>query len=86
MRRHRDGRFGLALGVLLLVQAPPHYAHAAAAPMLVPGGSNEVTVAALELDDRALLDSFPRKRFIAADNSMYRPILETGRVTGVFRE
>ena len=50
------------------------------------GFSERVQQALLELDDRALLDSFPRRRFIAADNSMYRPILETGRVTGVFRE
>ena len=50
------------------------------------GFSDRVQQALLELDDRALLDSFPRKRFIAADNSMYRPILETGRVTGVFRD
>ena len=50
------------------------------------GFSERVQQALLELDDRKLLDSFPRKRFIAADNSMYRPILETGRVPGVFRD
>ncbi len=50
------------------------------------GFGKRVQKALLDLDDRALLDTFPRRRFIAADNSMYTPILETGHVIGVFRE
>jgi phosphonate transport system substrate-binding protein len=50
------------------------------------GFGERVQKALLDLDDRALLDTFPRRRFIAADNTMYKPILETGRVIGVFRE
>ena len=41
--------------------------------------------ALLAIEDPALLSAFPRQRFIAADNSMYEPILETGKAIGVFR-
>ena len=50
------------------------------------GFGERVQKALLDLDDLALLDSFPRRRFIAADNTMYKPILETGHVIGVFRD
>ena len=35
------------------------------------------------MKDRSLLDSLPRARFIAADNSMYAPILKTGTAIGI---
>ncbi len=35
--------------------------------------------------DPELLDAFPRKSFIAADNSIYEPILMTGKTVGIFR-
>ncbi len=37
------------------------------------------------ITDAQLLDAFPRKSFIAADNSMYEPILKTGKSIGIFR-
>ena len=48
------------------------------------GFVKKVQAALLSMKDRNLLDSFPRSRFIAADNSMYNPILETGTAIGVF--
>ncbi len=48
------------------------------------GFVKKVQGALLGMEDRNLLDSFPRARFIAADNSMYGPILETGTAIGVF--
>ena len=38
------------------------------------------------MEDRALLDSFPRSRFIAADNAMFAPILDTAITIGVIDE
>ena len=35
------------------------------------------------MDDRELLDSFPRSRFIEADNAMYKPILDTAIEVGI---
>ena len=40
----------------------------------------------LALDDREILDQFPRARFIAAHDSLYAPILETGTAIGIFEE
>ncbi len=37
------------------------------------------------ISDPELLEAFPRKSFIAADNSMYEPILNTGKAIGIFR-
>ena len=48
------------------------------------GFVKKVQEALLSMKDPNLLDSFPRSRFIAADNSMYGPILETGTAIGVF--
>lgn len=45
----------------------------------------KIQKALLAIDDPTLLAAFPRKRFIAADNSMYEPILKTGKAIGVFR-
>ncbi len=42
--------------------------------------------ALLAIEDPDLLNAFPRKRFIKADNSMYQPILDTGKAIGIFRE
>ncbi len=42
--------------------------------------------ALLAIEDTDLLNAFPRKRFIKADNSMYQPILDTGKAIGIFRE
>ncbi len=39
----------------------------------------------IDIKDPELLNAFPRERFIKADNSMYQPILDTGRAIGVFR-
>ena len=47
------------------------------------GFIGKVQKALLDMKDRSLLDSFPRARFIAADNSMYAPILETGTAIGI---
>ena len=50
------------------------------------GFTDRVRQALLGMEDRGLLDSFPRARFIAADNTMYAPILETGRATGILED
>ena len=47
------------------------------------GFTDRVRQALLGMEDRALLDSFPRAAFIPADNTMYEPILETGRTIGI---
>ncbi|WP_028585742.1 putative selenate ABC transporter substrate-binding protein [Desulfogranum mediterraneum] len=49
------------------------------------GTAAKIRQALLSLDDPALLDTFPRRRFIPADNSLYLPILETGKAIGIFR-
>ncbi len=41
--------------------------------------------ALIDIKDPELLSAFPRERFIKADNTMYQPILDTGRAIGVFR-
>ena len=43
----------------------------------------KVKDALINLSDREVLDSFPRKRFIEADNSTYRAILETAIIIGL---
>lgn len=49
------------------------------------GTTERIQKALLELSDKELLDTFPRSKFIKADNSMYTPILETGKEIGIFR-
>ena len=44
------------------------------------GFSKKVQQALLQMDDPELLKSFPRKGFIAATNSDYKPILDTARM------
>lgn len=39
----------------------------------------------LKITDQEILSAFPRKSFIAADNTMYQPILDTGKAIGIFR-
>lgn len=50
------------------------------------GFIRKVQTALINLNDPELLDSFPRRRFIKADNGMYQPILDTGTAIGIFRE
>ncbi|SHO42586.1 putative selenate ABC transporter substrate-binding protein [Desulfopila aestuarii] len=45
----------------------------------------KIQKALIEITDPVLLNAFPRKRFIPADNTMYQPILDTGRAIGIFR-
>lgn len=49
------------------------------------GTTEKIQKVLTEIDDPALLNAFPRKKFIKADNSLYTPILETGKAIGVFR-
>lgn len=50
------------------------------------GFIKKVQQAMIDLKDPALLGSFPRTRFIPADNAEYQPILETGAAIGIFRK
>jgi phosphonate transport system substrate-binding protein len=50
------------------------------------GFIEKVQQALIAIDDPAILDAFPRTRFIPADNSMYQPILETATEIGIIRE
>ncbi len=47
------------------------------------GFIERVQNALLSMKDPSLLDSFPRTRFIAADNGMYEPILDTAINVGI---
>jgi len=49
------------------------------------GTVEKIKNALLAISDPELLNAFPRKRFIAADNTMYQPILDTGKAIGIFR-
>lgn len=51
-----------------------------------PGFIKEMQTALLELNDVDILNSFPRKRFIPANNKMYEPILKTGIKIGILDE
>ena len=50
------------------------------------GFVEKVQNALLSMKDRNLLDSFPRTRFIAADNRMYEPILKTAVDVGIIEK
>ena len=50
------------------------------------GFLQKVKRALLEMSDEDLLASFPRRRFIDADNSMYQPILETAMAVGIIEK
>ncbi len=45
----------------------------------------KIQEALLAIDDPDLLAAFPRTRFIAADNALYQPILETGKAINILR-
>lgn len=47
------------------------------------GFAQKVTDALLGMEDRTLLDSFPRSHFVPADNSLYAPILDTAIKIGL---
>ncbi len=47
------------------------------------GFIKKVQDALVNMNDRDLLDSFPRKRFIPAENSIYKPILDTAIEIGI---
>jgi len=49
------------------------------------GTMEKIQKALIGITEPALLDAFPRKRFIPAENEMYQPILDTGREIGIFR-
>jgi phosphonate transport system substrate-binding protein len=50
------------------------------------GFIKKVQDALIEMNDQDLLASFPRSSFIAADNSMYKPILDTAMEIGILRK
>lgn len=50
-----------------------------------PGTIARIQQALIEIKDPVLLDAFPRSAFVPSDNSLYQPILETGKAIGVFR-
>ena len=47
------------------------------------GFLTKVQNAIINLNDEALLKNFSRKKFIKADNSMYQPIVDTGKKIGI---
>lgn len=49
------------------------------------GTTHKIQKALVSITDPELLSAFPRKSFIPADNSMYQPILDTGKAIGIFR-
>lgn len=49
------------------------------------GTLDKIQKALVAITDPELLGAFPRKSFIPADNSMYQPILDTGKAIGIFR-
>ena len=50
------------------------------------GFADKVAAALLEMNDPTLLQTFPRARFIPADNSLYAPILETAVSIGMLEQ
>ncbi len=49
------------------------------------GFIKKVQGALLDITDPAILNAFPRAKFIPADNSMYQPILDTAIEVGIIR-
>ena len=49
------------------------------------GFIKKVQKALLDITDPAILNAFPRAKFIPADNSMYQPILDTAIEVGIIR-
>ena len=50
------------------------------------GFLDRVQKALLEMQDRSLLDSFPRTKFIPTDNGKYNPILKTAVDIGIIEQ
>lgn len=50
------------------------------------GLTEKIKNALIECTDKEILNTFPRESFIAADNSLYKPILTTGLEIGIFDE
>lgn len=50
------------------------------------GLTEKIKKALIECTDKEILNTFPRASFIAADNSLYKPILTTGLEIGIFDE
>jgi phosphonate transport system substrate-binding protein len=50
------------------------------------GFINKVKQALLSITDSAILDAFPRSRFIPATNAVYQPILDTAIAVGIIRK
>ncbi len=50
------------------------------------GFIKKVQKAITDIDDPAILDAFPRAKFIPADNSMYQTILDTAIEVGIIRK
>ena len=50
------------------------------------GFIKKIKEALIKMEDRNLLDSFPRTRFIEADNTMYKPILDTAMQIGIIEK
>ena len=49
------------------------------------GFTMKVKKALLAIKDRDILDTFPRKSFIEADNEMFKPVLDTAVEVGIIR-
>lgn len=49
------------------------------------GFIDKVRHALIDIRDAAILNAFPRSRFIRADNSMYEPIVDTAIAVGIIR-
>jgi phosphonate transport system substrate-binding protein len=49
------------------------------------GTAEKMQQALIAITDPDLLNAFPRKAFIEADNTLYQPILDTGKAIGIFR-
>ncbi|MCZ6680922.1 MAG: hypothetical protein O7E52_27150 [Candidatus Poribacteria bacterium] len=50
------------------------------------GVIKKVQQALISIKDSAILSAFPRSNFIAADNAMYKPILDTAIEVGIIRQ
>ena len=50
------------------------------------GFIDRVQQALLQMEDRGLLDRFPRIKFVPADNTIYDPILSMGTAIGLFEK
>ena len=49
------------------------------------GFIRKVQQALVDIQDRAILDAFPRSSFIPADNSIFKPVLDTAIEVEIIR-